>query len=789
MSLQEVVWRARTRTTSACDHARSLVTQPSWRREHLLDVLDQNVVPSPLVDALRRRQWAEAHILLSAFLTTQPQRFLISPSLKATLARQVLSEFAKARDESSAKANRILTGEYDLLGYRGLGFQTPGRQIDWHWDPVHRRRMPQVFWARVPYLDPLNGDHKIVWELNRHQHWIALGRAYWLTGDRRYRTRFIDELASWLAANPPLRGINWASMLELGMRALSWTWALNSFVAHDLRDESPWAIDLLVALDRQLAHIERHLSFYFSPNTHLLGEALGLYVAGQALPFLRASKARAALGRQILVDEIDRQIAADGGHRERSSHYHRYTLDFYLIALAIARIVGDAAATRLADAVERLSIAALALSDDRGRLAHFGDDDGGTALPICERPLDDIYGSVAIADGLLDRRRVDHREETTWFLAHPMFTAEPTRPSLGETTPSRSTALPELGYFVSRWPAGLHAVIHAGPHGYLNGGHAHADALSLTVTIGGTPLLVDPGTGAYTTDARVRDQFRSTKSHNTVTVDGGNQSTPDGPFHWKSRAATTPLAWQAVDGFDYFEAAHDGYRPAIHRRHVLSVHDDLLIVMDLVFVPDGRSEEASRRSHTIAEHWHVDPRWRVRVSPGRAALSLGQDRVELFAPTGELEHFVADSGLGLGWLSPVYGRIEPGSTLRIAQTVAAPAWSLSIFSMKTNNPVSGVECLTPGDDARGCDVWPPKRLGCGVRIVRERSIDYALVVEPAAAGAPKIAAFDEISTDARACFCRVVQGHVTDVSLVGGAQVTVNGSGRSVSLHSVELVS
>src|SRR4029079_7965737 len=103
-------------------------------------------------------------------------------------------------------------------------------------------------------------------------------------------------------------------------------------------EQSPWLVDLLVGLDRQLTHVERNLSRYFSPNTHLLGEALALYVTGCALPALRRSAARQHVGRRVLLDEIQRQIADDGGHCERSTHYHRYALDFYLLALAIARI-------------------------------------------------------------------------------------------------------------------------------------------------------------------------------------------------------------------------------------------------------------------------------------------------------------------------------------------------------------------------------------------------------------------------------------------------------------------
>ena len=141
----------------------------------------------------------------------------------------------------------------------------------------------------MPYLDPRYGDHKIIWELNRHQHWLALGRAAWLTGDPRYASACIDELAGWMRANPPLTGINWCSMLELAFRSISWIWALHFVVSFGELAARDWTVDLLLGLERQLTHIERHLSFYFSPNTHLLGEALALYIAGQVLPEFRSA--------------------------------------------------------------------------------------------------------------------------------------------------------------------------------------------------------------------------------------------------------------------------------------------------------------------------------------------------------------------------------------------------------------------------------------------------------------------------------------------------------------------
>src|SRR5207244_12529811 len=120
---------------------------------------------------------------------------------------------------------------------------------------------------------------------------LQRGRHLWLTNDGRYARGITSQLTHWLDANPPLTGINWSSMLEIGFRSISWVAALHFLLASDLEAEarSPWLIDMFVAIDRQLTHLEQNLSYYFSPNTHLTGEALALYVAGAALPELTGS--------------------------------------------------------------------------------------------------------------------------------------------------------------------------------------------------------------------------------------------------------------------------------------------------------------------------------------------------------------------------------------------------------------------------------------------------------------------------------------------------------------------
>jgi hypothetical protein len=257
------------------------VSGAGWRREALAAALTGDI-PGPLRASLKRADFTAAQRGLAEHFATRTSAFPVNAREVPQIASAIISAFPDAAAAAVGRGDTLLAGRYDLLGYRALDV---GSAPDWHFDPVHGRSAPRRYWASVPYLDPTAGDHKIIWELNRHQHWLTFGRAHALSGERRFYEGFKRQLSGWLGGNPPLIGTNWASMLELGFRCLSWLWSLELFAAAGAADErDPWMVDLLLGLDRQLSHIEQNLSLYFSPNTHLSGEALALYVAGSALP-------------------------------------------------------------------------------------------------------------------------------------------------------------------------------------------------------------------------------------------------------------------------------------------------------------------------------------------------------------------------------------------------------------------------------------------------------------------------------------------------------------------------
>ena len=683
MTAAEMQWRTRSIVRTQCQRISAWMRGTRWDRAALRQTLVHGVLGAQAEDAMKHADWLAVEQRLRQMLRERPSRFVIDPASANDVRSEIASRWPDVPSRAAADGDALVAGRFNLLGYQDLSFADGNDDnADWHFDPIHRKRMPRRFWADVRFLDPTNGDHKIIWELNRHQHFLRLGRAWWLTGDSRYRNAILSDVRSWLAANPPLVGANWASMLELGLRSLSWVAAIHFLLAdlplsdEDAADDAPWLLDMCVALDRQLRHVEQNLSLYFSPNTHLTGEALALYVAGVALPEFARSAQWIDLGRRVLLAEATRQIADDGGHAERSTHYHRYTLDFYELALLTAERAGDIGAVAVfSEAVARLERFMRAVADDNNRVPQIGDDDGGMLWPLTDRDPRDVGDSLALARLLLNREQPDQdiSEEVVWIAwsgrtaaLKASRTGQPVKQTAAP--PVNACVFPTTGYVVVRSRGGDHLVFDVGQHGFLNGGHAHADALAITMAVAAQPFVIDPGTATYTMDRELRNRMRATASHNTLTLDGRPSATPAGPFNWATRADARLDVWRHTAGFAWAEAAHDGFAPAGHRRTVFYTEAGGCLVIDEVM------DDRPTAPHTATVHWHFDPEWVIGCEGShRLFATHWTGRTGwILTDHGDLSVFCGDTSSRIGWCSPRYGALVPTSTAHITRTGLGP---------------------------------------------------------------------------------------------------------------------
>jgi Heparinase II/III-like protein/Heparinase II/III N-terminus len=595
--------------------------------------------------------------LLEYFRTRSQPRFFVSFADPHQTVGELRARWPDAERQIIIRADRIVEGRFDLLGLHDLSF---GEPLDWQLEPVSGKRTPLMHWSRLNYLDAeLTGDKKIVWELNRHQYFASLGQAYWLTGDERYARTVVAHLNSWMDQNPPKLGINWASSLEVSFRAISWLWAFY-FFKDSAELTAPIFLRVLKFLYLHARHLETYLSTYFSPNTHLTGEALGLFYLGTLLPEFRPASRWRETGRRILLEELTRHVQADGVYFEQSSYYHRYTTDFYTHFLILSRENGETLPGVVSEKLNSLLEHLMYVTRPDGTTPLFGDDDGGRLVMLDQRASNNFRATLSNGAALFNRGDYKHvagqpAEETLWLLGTKGLAAFDR--VVTEEPASRSIAFPVGGYYVMRdgWtPASNYLLLDCGPHGMNNCGHAHADALSFELTVGGRTLLVDPGTYTYTGSRELRDWFRSSVAHNTLTVDGESSSVPAGPFSWSAIAQCATEKWTSRQRFDYFAGRHNGYarlpRPVIHSRGVLFLRGDYWVMRDSV-------ESNGEHRYDLWFHFDSDAAPMLQNAPTSAPVVTESDgpaglEIVTFANNGKWRTEKA-------WVSHCYGERRP----------------------------------------------------------------------------------------------------------------------------------
>ena len=478
----------------------------------------------------------------------------------AEFARRFPTEAARVQ----AVAEDVIRGRIRLFGEpRQLDPGPP----DWHLDWTSGGKFPVAFY-RASAIHRLDGvlEGRAVWETNRQQYLVTLAQAYSITGEERFAQRAVSDMVDWIAANPPFMGINWSEPLECAFRCLSWLWTLRLLSGSGALGTEARAIFGSIWL--QARHTQRHLSAYRSPNTHVLGEALGLLATGALLPGLRDADTFRKVGMRVFWHHLDRQVAPDGSHREHSTYYHAYTTEMALMAFLLSG--GEIQVEERRGQLERMSRYLAAQVRPDGTLARMGDDDGGRALRLSE---EDYYAPRALLRTLEavtgatgPDLRSGHRQDCFWYLGASTVDSGPSRTGSGEGAPPQvppaaqagqgegwsAQVFSDVGVGILRFtdgPEEAWAAIHGNPMGFLTAGHSHASLMAVELAMGSHQILVDPGTFRYVAEAR--GEYRDFRRHNVLHVEGVEHPRPEGPFKW----SLPPDGWTAD-----LQALEDGLR-------------------------------------------------------------------------------------------------------------------------------------------------------------------------------------------------------------------------------------
>ena len=571
----------------------------------------------------------------------------------------------------------VLRHQFQILG---VEIETEA-EVRWRKDYVSGIESGRRYFRLIPYLDAARaGDHKVVWELNRHQHLVLLAQAFLLTGCRQYVDEIRGQWESWVESNPYQRSINWASALEVAFRSLSWCWTYH-LIGQSMDDG--WRRRFLAELYRHGVHIRHNLSIYFSPNTHLLGEAVALHALGTWFPsFSHAEKWRET-GARIVSQELQRQVRADGGHFEQSSYYHLYALDFFLLHYVLAGRPEE-----LRPVLVRMAEYLDAIMDGAGAIPLIGDDDGGRVFHPYGRRV--CFGRATLATCAVLFNRPDWlrspedlQVQAVWWLGAEALGIEPVP---GRAPQSR--LFPQTGTAILR-SGELLAIVDVGGFGPFRAGHSHSDTLQVVVRAGDEEILIDPGTYTYVGDRRWRDWFRGSAAHNTVRIDGKDQAVAQGPFAWAGRPKTGMNNWASTAERDFLDAwcsyPVDSAEIMHRRRIILSKPDQVLYILDDI---RGTGE------HLVEQFWHTGSETKIL---SRNCFQIGSHARLVLA--GNLETGLTVGG-DHGWRSSVFGEKSSAPVIRSSCRSSLPVLLAAALVIGSEPEAIELALITEGDEVR-----------------------------------------------------------------------------------------
>jgi hypothetical protein len=614
-----------------------------------------------------------------------------------------------ARQAADARREALAASQHEFYFF-GRRFSY-GSEIDWNADPVTSRRWPLVFHKDVPQDSTVFGDIKYVWELNRHQFLIDLGKAYWLFGDAAAASSAYRILRSWIATNPYGIGVNWSCALEPAFRVWSWLWTYHFCMDDPSLDDETHAV-WLGSLYEHGHFLHRHLEYYSSPYNHLIGEASALYALGVLFPEMPEAGRWRQRGRGVLESRLSSEFHTDGGSVEQSTFYHHATLGFYILAAQLGDANGDPFGRDVHAAIERGIDFSMALIQPNGRVPSIGGADDGKCIRMGQLPFWDFRAFQAF--GAVRYHRADFRfaageffEDALWLLGpdgRDRFLA------MKEAEPPLSSSLPASGYFVlrNRWSSDAdYLCFDCGEQAaglrrddVPSAAHGHADCLSIVLWLRGRPVLVDPGFYCYNGDPEWEVHFRQTAAHNTARVDRRDQSRHVHKMAWSHVFEPMLEAWLPTRGSGAVGGSHDGYgrdtAGVVHRRAVWLHPIGCCIVCD---------QFAGRGPHDVEINY--------QFAPGFARLcddtTLLYENAEV-AWTGSTS---LRSRMGCGEERPDGGWIAPSLGIR------TPAPRLTLSGTFTEPVATYLTVIVPPLDGQGqrtiVDTTSTEELRIGVR--------------------------------------------------------------------------
>lgn len=424
-----------------------------------------------------------------------------------------------------------------------------GKDINWEYWPVK--------------------DNELRWQLHRHKWFTPMGKAYRISGDEKYAKEWVHQYMDWVQKNPLVNmkqeEFELVSAGEVKEDADNVYFAWRQLeVSNRLQDQTcqfllfcsasaftpEFLTEFIVNYHRHGAHL---LKNYSAEGNHLLFEAQRMVYAGVFFPELKDAAIWRESGINILNREIKKQVYNDGGQYELDPHYHLAAINIFCKALRMADCNGF-----------RNEFPSEYLDTVKNMIAFYAN--------ICFPD----YTNPCFSDAKLGDYQAELANYRDWLALFPdcdWIRYYATEGREGAPFPYLSHGALTSGFFTFRngWKQDATVmVVKAGPKGEW---HCQPDNGTFELWFNGRNLFPDTGAYVYAGSAEVmklRNWFRQTRVHNTLTLDGRNLETTQ---------SVTGL-WQPEDREQILVTENPGYKGLKHRRTVFFVDQAYFVIVD-----------------------------------------------------------------------------------------------------------------------------------------------------------------------------------------------------------------
>lgn len=435
-----------------------------------------------------------------------------------------------------------------------------------------------------------------LWEyyLNYFEYGITLLRSYIYINDEKYIIKLKELINSWIDNTRPGRGAAWEPY-PTSRRIVNWLIIAVKLSVVNYHDKT-FLNKLINSIINQTEFLYDNLE-YDLDNNHLTSNAKTLIWAGIILKEYKEAGKWLVKGEKLLKRRFDKEILADGFQDEGSASYQMLSIQDYLETFLLAEGNQISCGQFLSfQSIEKMVEAFLSIIRPDGKMPLINDTIYG--YPLSEKELLAACAAVFNRSDFKWYCNGASLSYVLWLLGMEGYNAYI---KMDAVCPDfSSVALETIGYYIMRsgWDYNdTYLIFDCGPMGPEHcPGHGHADALGFELYACGKPLIIDPGVFSY--NGELRYLFKSTYSHNTVVVDGKDQSELVGAFRVGRMAKTELIKWTSLDNYDCAAGSHKGYKGINHIRRIEFFKPDKIAISDRV---EGKGHHKIEIVFTLSE--------------------------------------------------------------------------------------------------------------------------------------------------------------------------------------------